>query len=100
MRFHVILESATGGVLEKKLFLKMTIQKKAIKIFTSSNAFFKDFNFKLEVYFQNRFQWAASIMCLFIFYFFFFQVFFILFKKFSTKSNPNLSYKNNIIYTN
>ena len=79
MRFHVILESATGGVLEKKLFLKMTIQKKAIKIFTSSNAFFKDFNFKLERLLSKQVSVGCFHYVFIHFLLLFFQVFFILF---------------------
>ena len=38
-------------------------------------------------------QWLGKMV-------FFIQVFFVLFQKFYTKSNPNSSYKNSTIYTN
>ena len=57
IRFSVILEAATGDVLEKKVLIKMTIQKIAIKALTSSKAFFKDYNCKLEsLFFKTGFS--------------------------------------------
>ena len=70
-RFSVILDEATGGVLEKKVFLKITILKVAIKILTSSNAFFKNFNCKLEPLFLKR--GFSGLLLLSVYSFFIFR---------------------------
>ena len=56
---------ATRGFLEKKVFLKITILKVAIKILTSSNAFFKNFNRKLERLFFKRGFNSLLLLCLY-----------------------------------
>ena len=60
-----MLEEATGGVLEKKVFLKITILKVAIKILTSSNVFFKNFNSKLERLFFKRGFSGLLLLCVY-----------------------------------
>ena len=60
-----MLEETTGGVLEKKVFLKITFLKVAIKILTSSNAFFKNFNCKLERLFFKRGFSGLLLLCVY-----------------------------------
>ena len=60
-----MLGEATGGFLEKKVFLKITILKVAIKILTSSNAFFKNFNRKLERLFFKRGFSSLLLLCVY-----------------------------------
>ena len=60
-----MLGEATGGFLEKKVFLKITILKVAIKILTSSNAFLKNFNRKLERLFFKRGFSSLLLLCVF-----------------------------------
>ena len=60
-----MLGEATGDFLEKKVFLKISILKVAIKILTSSNAFFKNFNRKLErLFFQRGFS-SLLLLCVY-----------------------------------
>ena len=60
-----MLGEATGGFLEKKVFLKITILKVAIKILTSSSAFLKNFNRKLERLFFKRGFSSLLLLCVF-----------------------------------
>ena len=65
IRFSVILEATTGGVLDKKVFLKITLQKIAITILTSSNAFFKDLNCKFgRLFFKTGFS-GLLLLCVY-----------------------------------
>ena len=60
-----MLEEATGGVLEKNVFLKIIILKVAIKILTPSNVFFKNFNSKLERLFFKRGFSGLLLLCVY-----------------------------------
>ena len=60
-----MLGEATRGFLVKKVFLKITILKVAIKILTSSNAFFKNFNRKLERLFFKRGFNSLLLLCVY-----------------------------------
>ena len=60
-----MLGEATRGFLEKKVFLKITILKVAIEILTSSNAFFKNFNRKLERLFFKRGFNSLLLLCVY-----------------------------------
>ena len=60
-----MLGEATGGFLEKKVFLKITVLKVAVKILTSSNAFLKNFNRKLERLFFKRGFSSLLLLCVF-----------------------------------